>query len=113
MTGAGTIQFGMTTIRYITSFSPRRKKAAIAVYPDMSVAVTVPTGTAPDTVRDLVQKKAAWILEQSWGVRTPRHNRRQEGVCRWGDVSLPGTAVSAEDHRRRGEAICKTRGRVL
>jgi len=64
MTGAGTIQFGMTTIRYITSFSPRRKKAAIAVYPDMSVAVTVPTGTAPDTVRDLVQKKAAWILEQ-------------------------------------------------
>jgi len=64
MTGTGAIQFGMTTIRYTISFSPRRKKAAIAVYPDTSVAVTVPTGTTHDSVRELVQKKAPWILEQ-------------------------------------------------
>lgn len=64
MTGAGAIQFGTTTIRYTVSFSPRRKKAAIAVHPDMSVIVTVPTGTSSETVQDLVQKKAPWILEQ-------------------------------------------------
>ncbi len=64
MTWAETIQFGTTTIRYTVSFSPRRKKAAIAVYPDTSVAVTVPTGTTHDSVRELVQKKAPWILEQ-------------------------------------------------
>ena len=64
MTGTEAIQFGMTTIRYIVSFSPRRKRAAIAVYPDTTVVVTVPTGTTDDSVRDLVKKKAPWILEQ-------------------------------------------------
>lgn len=64
MTGAGAIQFGTTTIRYTVSFSPRRKKAAIAVYPDMNVIVTVPTGTSSGMIQDLVQKKASWILEQ-------------------------------------------------
>jgi predicted metal-dependent hydrolase len=64
MTGAEAIQFGTTSIRYTVSFSPRRKKAAIAVYPDRSVAVTVPTGTPLETVQDLILKKAPWILEQ-------------------------------------------------
>ncbi len=64
MTGTGTVQFGTATIRYTVSFSPRRKKATIAVYPDTNVAVTVPTGTTHDSVLDLVQKKAPWILEQ-------------------------------------------------
>jgi hypothetical protein len=64
MTGIGAIQFGTTTIWYTVSFSPRRTKVAIAVYPDTSVAVTVPTGTTHDSVRELVQKKAPWILEQ-------------------------------------------------
>ncbi|MCT8336840.1 M48 family metallopeptidase [Methanoculleus sp. Afa-1] len=67
MTGTGAILFGTTTIRYTVSFSSRRKKAAIAVYPDTSVAVTVPTGTTHDSVRELVQKKAPWILEQIGG----------------------------------------------
>ncbi|WOX55852.1 MULTISPECIES: M48 family metallopeptidase [unclassified Methanoculleus] len=64
MTGAETIQFGTTTIQYTVSFSPGRKDATIAVYPDTSVVVTVPTGTPLETVQGLVQKKTPWILKQ-------------------------------------------------
>lgn len=64
MTETGNIQFGTTTIRYTISFSPRRQKAAIAVYPDTMVTVTVPTGTPSEKVHDLVQRKAPWILKQ-------------------------------------------------
>ena len=64
MSSAGVVRYGTTIITYAISYSARRKKATIAVHPDKNVAVTVPKGTSPEIVQNLVLKKAPWVLEQ-------------------------------------------------
>jgi predicted metal-dependent hydrolase len=57
------IQYGTQTIEYVLAFA-LRKTLAIYVHPDLSVTVKAPEGTAPDTIRQKVHRRAAWILKQ-------------------------------------------------
>jgi predicted metal-dependent hydrolase len=57
------ITFGQKIIRYGLRHSDR-KTLAIDVHPDLSVTVTVPTGTSLEQIETKVRKRAAWILRQ-------------------------------------------------
>jgi predicted metal-dependent hydrolase len=57
------IQYGTQTIDYTLAFATR-KTLAIHVHPDLTITVKAPTGTAPDTIRQKVHRRAAWILKQ-------------------------------------------------
>ncbi len=61
---SGSIQFGMTTIPYEVVYSERRKRAAIAVYPNKRVVITVPKNLTPDETYGLMQKKAPWVIRK-------------------------------------------------
>jgi predicted metal-dependent hydrolase len=57
------VQFGRKRIEYALRYS-RRKTLAIDVHPDLSVIVTAPVGSTDDAVRQRVEKRSAWIIQQ-------------------------------------------------
>jgi predicted metal-dependent hydrolase len=63
LAGQQRIQFGTTAIDYELTFS-ERKQLAIHVYPDGSVVVDAPLGSAFPEIEQKVLKRAAWILRQ-------------------------------------------------
>ncbi|AKB65305.1 M48 family metallopeptidase [Methanosarcina mazei] len=52
------------TINYEIVYSKKRKKAAIVVRPDLSVEFRAPHGLSREAIREMVQKKAAWVQEK-------------------------------------------------
>lgn len=58
------IQYGTTTINYDIKFSPRKKNATIAVYPMKKVEIIVPNKLEKSEIKNLVGKKAGWIIKQ-------------------------------------------------
>lgn len=61
--GRQQVQYGTTAIDYELTYS-ERKTLAIHVYPDCSVMVNAPLGSALEDITPLVLKRAAWILRQ-------------------------------------------------
>src|SRR5947199_343648 len=57
------VQFGTTEIEYDLTFS-ERKTLAIHVYPDGSVVVDAPVGSALEAVEAKVKKRGGWVLRQ-------------------------------------------------
>jgi predicted metal-dependent hydrolase len=57
------VNFGSQDIRFKLQYS-ERKTLGISVLPDLSVIVTAPNESDFGRVRDLVKKRAAWILKQ-------------------------------------------------
>ena len=64
MTYTDSIIFGTSSIHFSVIPSPRRKKAGIAVYPDKTVELVVPSNTSEEKAREIIRKKAGWIFEQ-------------------------------------------------
>jgi predicted metal-dependent hydrolase len=58
------VHWGTTEISFRYEFS-RRKTLSIHVYPDLSVLVKAPLGTAPETLRTFVARRGGWI-KKSW-----------------------------------------------
>ncbi|MEX1013501.1 MAG: SprT family zinc-dependent metalloprotease [Waddliaceae bacterium] len=59
----GSVAYGKTVIDFMIEHSAR-KTVAIAVHPDCEVVVTAPQGACSEKVRQLVHKRARWILKQ-------------------------------------------------
>lgn len=57
------ISFGSRDIRFKLQYSDR-KTLGISVLPDLSVIVTAPNDSNFEKVRDLVKKRASWIIKQ-------------------------------------------------
>jgi len=57
------IQYGRKKINYDLSYSSR-KTLAIDVNPDLSVVVTAPKDAADSVVKEKMQKRASWIIQQ-------------------------------------------------
>lgn len=57
------IQYGVTAIPYSISYSRRRKNATIVVHPTKKVEVKVPLKAEPGDIRNLVQRKAKWVVK--------------------------------------------------
>jgi len=57
------VNFGSQDIRFKLQYS-NRKTLGISVLPDLSVIVTAPSESDFGRVKDLVKKRAAWILKQ-------------------------------------------------
>lgn len=57
------VNFGSQDIRFKLQYSSR-KTLGISVLPDLSVIVTAPSESDFGRIRDLVKKRAAWILKQ-------------------------------------------------
>ena len=57
------IQFGSKEILFQVSFSDR-KTLGITVTPEMDVLVKAPLNTPIDKIREVVRKRAAWIIRQ-------------------------------------------------
>ncbi len=57
------INFGKSAIRFKLQYSGR-KTLGISVLPDLSVIVTAPNESNLERVRELVKKRASWILKQ-------------------------------------------------
>ena len=73
---SGTVLFGKTTISYKLFFANRRTME-IAVHPDKTVVVKAPEGTAYDTIKKRMLKRAGWIIRQldffrKFDPRTPK-----------------------------------------
>ena len=71
-----TVLFGSTTISFKLFFVNRRTME-IAVHPDKTVVVKAPEGTACDTIKKRVLKRAGWIVRQldffrKFDPRTPK-----------------------------------------
>lgn len=65
MSERGRVGFGGTVIEYTIVRSRRRKKTvAITLDPDRGVVIAAPVSTSPDRVRELVEKRAGWILRR-------------------------------------------------
>ncbi|MGB9939270.1 M48 family metallopeptidase [Methanosarcina sp.] len=52
------------TISYEIVYSKKRKRAAILVRPDLRVEFRAPHGLSTDTIREMVEGKAQWILKK-------------------------------------------------
>jgi predicted metal-dependent hydrolase len=61
--GQHQVQYGTSSIAYELTFS-ERKTLAIHVYPDCSVVVDAPVGSAVSEIEKRVLKRASWILRQ-------------------------------------------------
>ena len=57
------IQFGSRTIEFGLTFSSR-KTLGITITPDMEVLVKAPENTTVEKVREVMKKKAPWIIKQ-------------------------------------------------
>ncbi len=57
------VNFGSRDIRFKLQYSAR-KTLGISVLPDLSVIVTAPNESDFGRVKNLVKKRAAWILKQ-------------------------------------------------
>ncbi|MCC6972492.1 MAG: M48 family metallopeptidase [Anaerolineae bacterium] len=89
--GSHTVQFGTTPIRFELLYSAR-KTLSVRVYPDRTLEVDAPQGTALSTVEDFVRRRGAWIL---------RHLRELEGYAH-PSPTLPRRHVSGESYRYLG-----------
>ena len=56
------VRYGSKEIEF-SLLHRKRKTLAITVFPDSSVRVTVPNGTAISKVKEKVRKRGRWILE--------------------------------------------------
>lgn len=52
------------TISYEIVYSKKRKRAAILVHPDLGVEFRAPQGLSADTIREMVEGKAQWIVRK-------------------------------------------------
>ncbi|MDP2364062.1 MAG: SprT family zinc-dependent metalloprotease [Ignavibacteria bacterium] len=57
------IQFGSKQIHFLLEYS-NRKSLGITVKPDFNVLVKAPSGTSLDKVKEILKKKAPWIIKQ-------------------------------------------------
>lgn len=67
------VQFGRTTITYEITRSRRRQTVGITVNPDATVTAVAPSGVWRRRIRQIVQDKAAWVVEKQDAVA--RHGR--------------------------------------
>ncbi len=58
------IIFGASKISYEIIYSPRRKNVSISVSPDKKVEVTAPSNLTVEAIREVVKRKADWILKK-------------------------------------------------
>ena len=58
------IEANKRKIDYEIVFSRKRKRAEIAVRPDLKVIFRAPYGLSPETIKEMVRKKAGWICEK-------------------------------------------------
>jgi len=103
-----TIQFGSKQIHFLLVYSSR-KSLGITVKPDLNVLVKAPTGTSLGKVKEIMKKKAPWIIKQqsyflSFHPKTPP--RKFIG----GETHLYlGRQYRLKIHRRKVESV-KLRG---
>ncbi len=57
------IQFGSKQIHFLLEYSDR-KSLGITVKPDFNVSVKAPPGTSLEKVKEILKKKASWIIKQ-------------------------------------------------
>ena len=62
MTEQGSVRFGGTTIQYHVRRSARRRKTVDITVDGAGVQVAVPQDTPDEDVRDIVRRRAPWIL---------------------------------------------------
>ena len=62
MTEQGSVRFGGTTIQYHVRRSARRRKTVDITVDGAGVQVAVPQDTPDEDVRDIVHRRAPWIL---------------------------------------------------
>lgn len=79
------VEFGTSTIHFELSYASR-KTLGITVHPDQRVIVKAPEGTDMAKVREIVHRRAAWIL------------RQQRFFERLPDPPQPREYVSGETH---------------
>lgn len=88
--GRHRIQYGTSEIEYELTYS-ERKTLAIHVYPDSSVVVDAPLGTALPPIEQKLLKRAGWIL------------RQQREFAQYPSANpLPRRYVSGESYRYLG-----------
>jgi predicted metal-dependent hydrolase len=58
------INFGTSKINYEITYSARRKNVSISVSPDKKVKVLAPSTLTPKTIREVVKRKADWVLKK-------------------------------------------------
>ena len=66
------VPYGNTVIEFHPTYSTRRKTVEIAVEPPGKVIVTAPAGSPDEALIDLVSKKAFWITQQLYKMRSIR-----------------------------------------
>lgn len=59
------VQWGTTRIAYVVRRSARRATVALTVEGDGQLVVTAPAGVAVEKLREVVQRKAAWITART------------------------------------------------
>ena len=79
------IEFGSKTIAYQVEYT-NRKSLGITVTPEMAVLVKAPFGADEDKVKELIRKRAPWILKQ------------QSFFLSFHPRNLPRKYVSGETH---------------
>jgi hypothetical protein len=92
--GIHQIKYGETAVSFALSYS-KRKTLTIRVHPDQTVAVDAPTGTPLPYIRDIVQKKAGWIIRKLQDIQTRAH-----------PTALSRQYVSGEVYHYLGQEIC-------
>ena len=91
----GSVRFGGTTIQYHVRRSARRRKTVDITVDGAGVQVAVPQDTPDEDVRDIVRRRAPWILAHAPEALL----EASQGVRQRGDAALPG---SQRAHGRLG-----------
>lgn len=68
------IQYGNTTIAFTVRRTRRKKTIALQVQPDLQVVILVPPFLRDETVKQLVLKRARWIVEKREKLKRLRAN---------------------------------------
>ncbi|MCU0465920.1 MAG: M48 family metallopeptidase [Anaerolineae bacterium] len=91
--GLHQITYGTTDLTFTLLYS-KRKTLGIRIHPDRTVTVDAPTGTPLERVREVVQRKGAWIT---------RKLREFEAYTQ--PVAQPRQYISGEVYRYLGQQI--------
>ena len=105
------IQFGSKQIHFHLKYS-NRKSLGITVKPDLTVLVKAPSGTSLDKVKEVLNKKASWIIKQqsyflSFHPKTPPRKFIS------GETHLYlGRQYRLKIHKRKSESV-KLKGKFI
>lgn len=107
------ILFGKTQIDYDIVYSSRRKNATLSVYPLKQVEITVPNTIEQNKIRELVEKKAKWVIKQLiWFDQITQITSTKEYVTGESFLYI-GRQYRLKLNKENGKTEVKLRGREL